>query len=146
MTRADLIQSEPAAETGPEQAGLAHEIEDLPRPGASVVDRGILLVGLGIVLLGAGIGLTLRSYEAAASAYGGGTYTVWLGGVLIGCALAITGCRDLAHGIAAGRPGYRLDPTHRHARRWWDGERWTPRVLDGECESLDPEGLRDDTI
>src|SRR5690242_18689150 len=30
------------------------------------------------------------------------------------------------------------DPSRRHAHRWWDGQRWTDHVLDGQTQGLDP--------
>lgn len=30
------------------------------------------------------------------------------------------------------------DPTGRHQLRWWDGQVWTERVMDGDTETVDP--------
>jgi amino acid transporter len=29
-------------------------------------------------------------------------------------------------------PGHFPDPTGRHGQRWWDGSRWTEKVMDGD--------------
>lgn len=45
----------------------------------------------------------------------------------------------------AGPPaGWLDDPTGRFERRYWNGDRWTPRVRVGEAEAIDREGVEPD--
>ncbi|MDE3205135.1 MAG: DUF2510 domain-containing protein [Acidobacteriota bacterium] len=34
--------------------------------------------------------------------------------------------------------GWYADPSGRHMKRWWDGARWTERVIDADGERRDP--------
>lgn len=41
-------------------------------------------------------------------------------------------------GAAMPGAGWHTDPTGRHRHRWWDGARWTDRVVDGNTQGIDP--------
>lgn len=51
---------------------------------------------------------------------------------------------DVARDATRGQqppPSWLPDPTERHAHRWWDGDRWTATVGDGDTATEDPVDL-----